>query len=286
MNKKRCKQSPQNKLKIILSFIKVGLIGFGGGSALVPVIEKEVVQKTGVISQEEYVKHTIIANITREPFQQNWSPIYNLHFSIRGLRAYSTKYFILILLLGIISSIGSGAIHYIEYASVGISTFIIFLLVEYIIKVMKNGKSINKLPHYLAIMVLSFIVTGGKEVRSILSQLTGIHSEAFLSPILDIPTINLMITAFFVILFLGANITRSKIVISFIISILYVFSVGKNSPFPAEWNISPMIHVLMALLILASLYLDSKRTTKEEKVKEENDSTKILRNIIYFYCFR
>ena len=284
MNKKRCKQSPQNKLKIILSFIKVGLIGFGGGSALIPVIEKEVVQKTGVISQEEYVKHTIIANITPGTLPTKLGALSTTYPSLSGAYGLTVpSIFILILLLGIISSIGSGAIHYIEYASVGISTFIIFLLVEYIIKVMKNGKSINKLPHYLAIMVLSFIVTGGKEVRSILSQLTGIHSEAFLSPILDIPTINLMITAFFVILFLGANITRSKIVISFIISILYVFSVGKNSPFPAEWNISPMIHVLMALLILASLYLDSKRTTKEEKVKEENDSTKkILRNIIYF----
>ena len=39
----------------------MGIIGFGGGSALIPVIEKEVVKKIGSIDPDDYTKHAISA---------------------------------------------------------------------------------------------------------------------------------------------------------------------------------------------------------------------------------
>ena len=42
--------------KLLMSMLKVGCIGFGGGNALIPVIEKEIVKEQKLVSQEEYNK--------------------------------------------------------------------------------------------------------------------------------------------------------------------------------------------------------------------------------------
>src|SRR5665647_3521740 len=48
----------------LLSMLKVGVIGFGGGSALIPVMEKELVTPRGELSEKSFVQSTVIANIT------------------------------------------------------------------------------------------------------------------------------------------------------------------------------------------------------------------------------
>lgn len=49
-------------LKLILSFTKIGMIGFGGGSAVAPLIHKEAVIKHGWIDDEEFIDIVAIAN--------------------------------------------------------------------------------------------------------------------------------------------------------------------------------------------------------------------------------
>ena len=48
----------------LLPFLKIGSIGFGGGTALIPVIEQEMVDKRKVVTKEEYDSAVIIASIT------------------------------------------------------------------------------------------------------------------------------------------------------------------------------------------------------------------------------
>ena len=43
---------------------KIGAVGFGGGTALIPVIEEEVVNNNNIIDDTEFNKDVIIANIT------------------------------------------------------------------------------------------------------------------------------------------------------------------------------------------------------------------------------
>ena len=40
--------------KLLASMLKVGIIGFGGGNALIPVIQQEVVKEKKLITKEEY----------------------------------------------------------------------------------------------------------------------------------------------------------------------------------------------------------------------------------------
>ena len=41
-------------ISMTMTMLKIGFIGFGGGSALIPVIEDEVVEKDKIVSEEEF----------------------------------------------------------------------------------------------------------------------------------------------------------------------------------------------------------------------------------------
>jgi len=45
----------KNFISMMLSFLKVGTIGFGGGAALIPVIEQEIVGKKNMNDDQLYL---------------------------------------------------------------------------------------------------------------------------------------------------------------------------------------------------------------------------------------
>ena len=49
---------------LLFTMMKIGAIGFGGGNALVPVIEKSVVEEEKLITAEEFEEDILVANIT------------------------------------------------------------------------------------------------------------------------------------------------------------------------------------------------------------------------------
>ena len=51
-------------VKLLISMFKIGLIGFGGGSALIPVIEEEVVDEQHLISKKDYDEEVAAACVT------------------------------------------------------------------------------------------------------------------------------------------------------------------------------------------------------------------------------
>ena len=46
----------QKELKLMASIFKIGVVGFGGGTALIPVIEREVVEDQKIVEKSEYDK--------------------------------------------------------------------------------------------------------------------------------------------------------------------------------------------------------------------------------------
>ena len=49
---------------LLQCMLKIGFLGFGGGSALIPVFEKEVVTKRKWLTKEEYAQDVLAATIT------------------------------------------------------------------------------------------------------------------------------------------------------------------------------------------------------------------------------
>ena len=54
----------KKQFTFIESMIKVGVIGFGGGNALIPLLEQEVVNEKKLVSKDEYDKSVIAATLT------------------------------------------------------------------------------------------------------------------------------------------------------------------------------------------------------------------------------
>ena len=213
-HKPKGKTAPENKPRIpslFFRFLKVGLIGFGGGSALIPVVERELVGENRGMDPETYTKHTIIANITPGalPVKLGATCGYELG-GIGGslISAYAVALpgvLLTTLLLLLISLLGDGGFRVIRHASVGITVFILCILWVFIEKTLKNGdRKINCL-----LCAAAFFLTGGKEIRSLFGIL--LPQETALSlPLVDISTISLMILTFSLILIRQLAVGRKR----------------------------------------------------------------------------
>ena len=58
-------------LELFIRFLKVGIVGFGGGWAILPIIEREVVEEAKWLSRSEYLNLVAIAGSTPGPVAVN-----------------------------------------------------------------------------------------------------------------------------------------------------------------------------------------------------------------------
>ena len=56
----------RNILKLLLSFLKIGLFTFGGGYAMIPLIQREMVEKHQWITSDELLEMVAISESTLE----------------------------------------------------------------------------------------------------------------------------------------------------------------------------------------------------------------------------
>ena len=52
--------------RFLRSMFYIGCIGFGGGSALIPIIEQEIAEKQGLDAKQNIDKDVVVASITHE----------------------------------------------------------------------------------------------------------------------------------------------------------------------------------------------------------------------------
>lgn len=219
--------------RVMRSFFKIGMIGFGGGSALIPVIEDEIVQKQNLISEDRYTEHTITSNITpgTMPVKLAMLSAYDVS-GISGMLGGSMAVtipgtFITILLLVLLSQLGDSAILQIRYASVGISVFIIYLLLGYICKVMQKAKKTEFLNVSVAIAVLTTLITCGKEIRALLKYFLPDHPFVGMTPVFDLNTISVLVLVFFFIFFTCGEFKSFRMAVAGVVGVFYVLLFGK-----------------------------------------------------------
>lgn len=125
--------------------LKVGSIGFGGGSALIPVMERELVNERGGLSDQAFTQDTVIASITPGALPVKLAALSGARLGGAGLAIASAVIVALpgavltVGLLAFFAALGPGGVHVVELASLGVTAFILFLLGHYVVKVIRPG---------------------------------------------------------------------------------------------------------------------------------------------------
>lgn len=129
-------------LTIFFSFLKIGLFTFGGGYAMIALIEKEFVEKKKWIEKKEFLDVIAIAESTPGPLAIN-SATY-IGYKVKGFLgallatiAVSIPSFVIIYIISLFLN-KFLAIEYVGYAFRGIQVCVIYLILSAGIKMLKE----------------------------------------------------------------------------------------------------------------------------------------------------
>ncbi|MDD7210577.1 MAG: chromate transporter, partial [Lachnospiraceae bacterium] len=237
-------------ISMIGTMIKIGFIGFGGGSALIPVIEDEVVEKDKIITEEEFNDDVMIASITPGALPvEIASGIGKQTAGTRGMIAAATAMalpgaLLTVLLQAVITSAGDMVKTQINYLSMGISAFIMLTLFLYAVGTIQQGKSKTESCAYAFIILAVFLLSGEKGIYELF------HLD--MAPIFSLSIIQVLGAAFFVILFTKGYIRCLKrSVPAGIIALCYFLCAGKAHIIPLKFK--PGILLVMVILSVTGL---------------------------------
>lgn len=232
--------------RMLLSMLKIGVIGFGGGSALIPVIEDEVVREQKILSKKDYDEDVIAACVTPGALPVEIAAGNGLRtFGLRGMLLAAAAMavpgaLLTVLLLTVFSGASVKSLNVIRYISVGLGAFISSLLISYAVKTQecsaKQGKRTAKFS--LLIMIAVFLLTCGKNVFAVL----GISQKPFLS----LSTVQILALAFFGIFYTGCRFNRKNTAVSAAVCVLFLLISGRTGA-----AVPGVLHILLYLLMTA-----------------------------------
>lgn len=232
-------------MSMITTMLKIGFIGFGGGTALIPVIEEEIVEKNKVVTEEQFNNEVMIASITPGALPvEIASGIGYQTAGNKGMMAGASAMafpgaFLTVLFLVIFSSAGETLKTQISYLAVGISAYIILTLIKYCTGTLQQAKDRNETILYFIIMMGVFLLSGEASIYQILGL--------SITPIFGISTIQILGAAFFVILFTkGQPRDVKRAAPALIIAVLYFLCAGKTHIIPEV--LQPFFVTLMIVL--------------------------------------
>lgn len=258
------KADVKKEMGLLASMLKIGVVGFGGGSALIPVIEKEVVEEQRQVKKKEYDKDVIVASITPGALPVEIA-------TGLGKRAYGVKgmmfsallmafpgVLMTVLLLSVLSRLDRALLTQIECVSIGITSFISCLLTDYAKKTLTEARkeSRGRFDRALVIMVGVFILTSEKTIYNIL----GIDHAPFFS----LSTIQVLGIAFFGILYTHCKFTKKNLLVSGITIGLYLLCISDKTAFDTQY-LQLALKVFMFVLSIRGLYRSITNGAKKHK---------------------
>ena len=263
---------------LFLSMLRIGIMGFGGGAALIPVIYSECVEDKHYVSEEEFDEVVTIANLTPGALPVEIAGgIGHILFGAKGTIAGAfgmalPGVSLLIILLVLLSFLSEGALLKIKYISVGITAYICILLVDYIKGCFEKKGTVDEFQgkkisakivniHALIAILLVFILTGEKNIYSLL----GLSR----TPIFGLSTFEVFILVFFILHINAGEIKASQMIISLVTGIIYVLFKSRSFPWSSNYLIYG-IYALMLVLSIAKLYFYMKEGRRISSIREHN----------------
>lgn len=230
---------------------KVGCIGFGGGNALVPVLEAEFLPEDA--SEEErsaYDRDVVVANLTPGALPVEISCSLGRRSLGRGGMVLGAVMMALpgtliaLLLFALLSSAEGAVLGQIKTASVGVSAFIICVLTEYILNTMRScaRESATRFRRAVFVMLaVCFFVCGGNLVK-----LTG----ADWTPIFGVSTITLLLAAFFVVFFTRSRQDFPRLMVAGALCMICFLGHGKAGVLSG----TPLLKAAEAVMLVLAVY--------------------------------
>jgi chromate transporter len=290
------RMKPLNALQVMLSFLKVGAFGFGGGAALVPIIEKELVESTGWMEPEKFGTSVIVASISPASLPVSICAIWNSRYAHLSAYSYALPGSIIymILLTGF-SFLGDG-IRFIGWASAGIVTFILLLLYLFVGRNFAHSIDIGIGRQALVIMIAAFMLNGGTSLGRLINMAFGIRLVPRDYTLFSLQMIDVIIMAFFIIIFTGASPTgpfwkarrewfsksKLKFYLACALTVPYMLAAGQLGVRQGWSRWKMWILIGMAAAALSSVLYDIIRNRKTNERKPFTFDYKPMRNLGIF----
>lgn len=223
------KAAADNKhlMHLLSSMFRIGFLGYGGGCALIPVIEQEVVKDTELVSKKEYNKHTLVACITPGALPVEIA-------SGMGLSSYGIKGMILaalalaapgslltVLITMLLSNVTDTVLTEIQCFSIGAAAFVSYLLILYALNCIKESRASGRKNTISTVIIILgvYLLGAGK----IFGQYLPWHTVFF-----GLSTIQILGLAFFGIFFTECTFKyKWKIIASTALIIVYILGEGQ-----------------------------------------------------------
>lgn len=263
----------KNKISLYLIMFKIGCIGFGGGNAIVPIMKKELVEDNNYISEEEFEKAVIVANLTPGALPVELAA--NIGKKVNGnigmvLSAFSMALpgvLLSLLMFGLFFGGNYYLANDLKVASIGITTFVILLLLNYVSNVINKNKENKKIISVIALIVL---LCCGKNVCKIIG--------GNLTPIISLSSIDIIMLALFIILFCSEmkTVKYNKFIA---ISLVLIYIVSDNIEFKYNNYLLTLTKVIMIVLSMISIVKGLKGVDgeKNEKLIKKESIKRLLK---------
>lgn len=248
-------------LRYFLAMSKVGCIGFGGGSILIPVIESEVVDRCKFDTKEQYNKDVVVASITPGALPVEIAGSFGRrNFGWQGMLLGSVGIafpgaLLTLLLLTAFSMVQDEVLRFVEFMTIGVSAFIILLLTNYVYSVYKKGlvRGNHQSIKTLAVMFMVFFLVGGKNINKLL----GIDHP----PIVSVSTVQLLALVFFFAFYTRGKYSAKHLLVTVMLGGIYLLGTGiaKETIPDVVVTIDIVLMVGFALYGLVTSFMKSKQ---------------------------
>lgn len=169
-NKKtKTNKATLNKLfKLFIVFFRIGLFTFGGGYAMLPLIQKEIIEKKKWISEVELMDMLVIAESTPGPVSVNTATFVGFHIAgffgaLVATLALITPSFVIIYVISIFFD-KFIAITWVSYAFKGIQAAVAVLVINAALKLFSKMKKTAISIIMMAVTAILTLTTGLLEI--------------------------------------------------------------------------------------------------------------------------
>lgn len=220
------------------AFTAVGFMGFGGGSANIPIIEAQCVVRRQMADENLFTEQVVVSNITPGAFPVKMGQGIGCHHAgvsggmLGALLSTLPGAVLTVILVSLLALVSGGFLTQFGYFSVGISVFIIFLMMKYVVKVVKDGKKNRSLAMTLGVLFVTFALTFGEKLRKLMDVAFGWNTVESLI-VFKLSTVHMLILCFFIVFFTYGKLDKITTPICAAICLLYCFACGKNGWIPS-----------------------------------------------------